>query len=424
MNPEAAAFLSSELQAKRQTLSFLWYTRRFTLYADRTLCRYDGEQLCHSAAITSTTSVAKVGDAEFTVTFLQPDLRYHIRAASSAERDSWVRALADAIANRLDISHTDRYLGRRVCAPDAVCDATVKQLTSDQDVLAPMQQLTISQAVLPIQLVCAAVRNHAQRSRLLPPRLPPYMQLEFLPLQLQRFLRGCVLAAAHSLVTPPASVFHLVHARTKSRWIDRIFVCVMSGFVARAEVRRQGARCACRAAPPHLFFLSDRMVWSHWSSLFTDAFCRRISGYIGQLCCGFGRAAECRSSSCSRLACAQAAAQARIAGSKGGKVYGVHNAAEIGDVAAVQGYLIADASCVNQPDGGYFGYDWTPTTPACIAIFAMLISCVRLVSPPYTAPLLMVTLKWSSCCCRVTPPLTREPESIAPTTALLMKEHC
>jgi hypothetical protein len=41
-----------------------------------------------------------VGDAEFTVTFLQPDLRYHIRAASSAERDTWARAFADAIHPR------------------------------------------------------------------------------------------------------------------------------------------------------------------------------------------------------------------------------------------------------------------------------------------------------------------------------------
>ena len=64
----------------------------------------------------------------------------------------------------------------------------------------------------------------------------------------------------------------------------------------------------------------------------------------------------------------QAAAQARVAGQDG-----IHNAAERGDVAAVQDYLIADASCVNQP--GRFRYDCTPPTPACIAVFAMLISC-------------------------------------------------
>ena len=60
--------------------------------------RYDGEQLRHSAAITSDTHVAKLGDVEFTVTFLQPDLHYHIRAASCAERDRWVNALLDARA--------------------------------------------------------------------------------------------------------------------------------------------------------------------------------------------------------------------------------------------------------------------------------------------------------------------------------------
>ena len=37
-----------------------------------------------------------VGDTEFTVTFLQPDLCYHICAASSAERATWVAALTDA----------------------------------------------------------------------------------------------------------------------------------------------------------------------------------------------------------------------------------------------------------------------------------------------------------------------------------------
>ncbi len=50
----------------------------------------------------------------------------------------------------------------------------------------------------------------------------------------------------------------------------------------------------------------------------------------------------------------------------------MYNAAARGDVAAVQDYLIADASCVSL---AYYGYHCTPPTPACIAIFAMLISC-------------------------------------------------
>jgi len=93
--------LDCVLQAKRLTLTFLWYTRRFVLCADCTLHRYDGGQLRHSAAITSDTSIAKLGDVEFTVTFLQPDLRYHIRAASCAERDRWVSALLDAKAKSI-----------------------------------------------------------------------------------------------------------------------------------------------------------------------------------------------------------------------------------------------------------------------------------------------------------------------------------
>ena len=118
----------------------------------------------------------------------------------------------------------DYYLGRRVCVP-------FKQL---------------GHVLLPCHLACAAICVHAQRSRrpLLP--FPPSMQLEFLPLQLQRFLRGCVLATAHALVTPPADAF--VYPRDRWRFIDRILVRVMSGFVRRAEVRRQGARCACTCA--------------------------------------------------------------------------------------------------------------------------------------------------------------------------------
>ena len=74
------------------------------------------------------------------------------------------------------------------------------------------------------------------------------------------------------------------------------------------------------------------------------------------------------SSSCSRVACAQAAATARVAG-KGG----IHKAAERDDAAAVRDYLILDASCTNKPDE--YKYDCMLPTPACIAIFAMLISC-------------------------------------------------
>ena len=85
-------------------MSFLWYTRRFALCSDRTFRRYDGEQLRHSAAIKTTTTVAKVGESEFTVEFLQPDLRYHIRAASRAERYRWVSALLDAITKNIHIS--------------------------------------------------------------------------------------------------------------------------------------------------------------------------------------------------------------------------------------------------------------------------------------------------------------------------------
>ena len=102
-------------------MSFLWCTRRFALCSDRTFRRYDGEQLRHSAAIKTTTTVAKVGESEFTVEFLQPDLRYHIRAASCAERDRWVSALLGAKAKKvagaaMDCTRRKGALGRCLIA--------------------------------------------------------------------------------------------------------------------------------------------------------------------------------------------------------------------------------------------------------------------------------------------------------------------
>jgi ankyrin repeat protein len=52
----------------------------------------------------------------------------------------------------------------------------------------------------------------------------------------------------------------------------------------------------------------------------------------------------------------------------------IHEAAFFGDVAAVQDYLIADASCVNKRDRPY-RYDWTLYTPACFILFVTLLSC-------------------------------------------------
>ena len=99
----------------------------------------------------------------------------------------------------------------------------------------------LAQVVLPCRLLHVVLRFRAQRLGQ-PLLLPPdYRQLEITPLQLQRFLRGCVLSISHALVAPPACVFCLVPTRTKCRWIDCIFMRVMSGFAARAMVRRREA---------------------------------------------------------------------------------------------------------------------------------------------------------------------------------------
>jgi hypothetical protein len=97
MNRRGAAILEGELEARRLTLSFLWKKRFFALCADFSFCRYNGAELRHSAAITRTTSVSKRGDREFVLAFVQPELRYHIRAASADQRDRWVAALQSCI---------------------------------------------------------------------------------------------------------------------------------------------------------------------------------------------------------------------------------------------------------------------------------------------------------------------------------------
>ena len=96
---------------------------------------------------------------------------------------------------------------------------------------APVNEL--GQVLLPCRLLHVVLRIRAQRLGHPLPVAPDYRQLHITPLQLQRFLRGCVLSIAHALVAPPACVFRLVLARTKGRWVDRIFIRVMSGFVAR-----------------------------------------------------------------------------------------------------------------------------------------------------------------------------------------------
>ena len=87
MNRREAATLEGELETRRLALSFLWKRRGFALYADFSFCRYKGAELRHSAAITQTTSVSKRGDREFVLVFVQPELRYHIRATCADQRD-------------------------------------------------------------------------------------------------------------------------------------------------------------------------------------------------------------------------------------------------------------------------------------------------------------------------------------------------
>jgi hypothetical protein len=82
-------------------------------------------------------------------------------------------------------------------------------------------------------------------------QLPRLGQLAFPSKLLRRFLRGCVVATAHGLVTAPASVF--VCARKKMVLRNRIVARVMSGAVMREEVRLQAAAAARIAGKSGVF---------------------------------------------------------------------------------------------------------------------------------------------------------------------------
>jgi hypothetical protein len=77
-------------------------------------------------------------------------------------------------------------------------------------------------------------------------RLPRLGQLAFPPKLLRRFLRGCVVATAHGLVTAPAGVH--VDAEEQKIWMHRICARAMSGFVVRDEMLLQADAAACIAS--------------------------------------------------------------------------------------------------------------------------------------------------------------------------------
>ncbi len=89
--------LAGVLESKRQSLMFLWKRRTFVLHKDLTFRRYNGVELRHTAKVTASTTVAKVGSTEFTVTFhpspSYSHVHYHLRARSSTERDMWAHGL-------------------------------------------------------------------------------------------------------------------------------------------------------------------------------------------------------------------------------------------------------------------------------------------------------------------------------------------
>ena len=90
-------------------------------------------------------------------------------------------------------------------------------------------------------LVRFALYFEPQRS--LRQRLPSRRwRLGFPPKLLRRFMRGCVVATAHRLVTAPAGVH--VDTVEQKIWMHRMFARAMSGFVVREEVLLQADAAA------------------------------------------------------------------------------------------------------------------------------------------------------------------------------------
>ena len=149
----------------------------------------------------------------------------------------------------------------------SIHDWCLEQLSSG---LAPGKD---SRIIIDVALLCFLVRY----SRCFPPlslrqRLPRLGQLEFPSKLLRRFLRGCVVATAHGLVTAPASVF--VAARKKTILRNCIFARVMSGAVMREEARLQAAAADRIAGKRGVFNAAIRCdVADVLSYLIADAKC-------------------------------------------------------------------------------------------------------------------------------------------------------
>jgi hypothetical protein len=106
--------LEGVLKVRHPILSFVWYTRRFSLCADCFFRRYNGDQLRYLQCISSSTTVTKENDTDFVVCVNPPgvifasfDHRFHIRAESVAERDRWTDAISQMIASE---THKERNI--------------------------------------------------------------------------------------------------------------------------------------------------------------------------------------------------------------------------------------------------------------------------------------------------------------------------
>jgi thiol-disulfide isomerase/thioredoxin len=111
--------LEGVLKTRHPILGFIWYTRRFSLCADSSFRRYNGDQLRYFQIILPSTTVRKEADTDFIVCLNLPSAasfehRFHIRAESAAERDRWVDTISQMIASE---THKERSIQAKFGQP-------------------------------------------------------------------------------------------------------------------------------------------------------------------------------------------------------------------------------------------------------------------------------------------------------------------
>ncbi len=101
--------LEGVLKVRHPILSFVWYTRRFSLCADCFFRRYNGDQLRYLQCISSNTTVTKENDTDFVVCVNPPGVIF--------------ASFRSSFSHSRGISGRARPLDRRHLSDDCIRDA-------------------------------------------------------------------------------------------------------------------------------------------------------------------------------------------------------------------------------------------------------------------------------------------------------------